>query len=114
MPPRDLCAPIARVCADQDGTRVLLVFRGEIEVRRQQRARLNRLRRDQLRHFEDADGRVLLGEIGVRERAVGGAEIDADRVLHSCLTENSSFQARPPDATSCISSVPTSVTCERR
>ena len=115
MPTGNLRAAVAGIDADEDLSRMRFMLRGQIEVRRQERARLRRLRRHQLRHLEDADLRVLLREVGVRQRRVRGAEVDADgeAQAHSCLTENSSFQARP-SVTSCISSVPTSVTCERR
>src|SRR3989441_7024426 len=58
-------------------------------------------------------------EDGIRDKLVTGVQTCALPILsspqgHSCLTENSSFQARPAGETRCSSSVPTSVTCDRR
>jgi hypothetical protein len=75
-----LRASIAGVSSDQDLSGVRFVRGGEIEVRRQERARLLHVTGHELRHVEDADQRVLLGQIGECQDRVGGAQVDADRV----------------------------------
>src|SRR5207302_11386873 len=92
------------------------VRRRQIQVRGKQLARLRERAIDELRDVEDVDARIRLRKLRECERRIGRAEVDADGVpqRHSCLTENSSFHARPACDTSCSSSVPTSVTWERR
>src|SRR5262249_39073473 len=112
---RDLRSALARERSDHDLAQALVCGR-QVEVRGKQGSRLGDRRVDQLRDREDLDPRIGLLEVCPGEGGIGRSQVDADcePQRHSCLTENSSFQARSPCETSKSSSVPTSVTWERR
>src|SRR5579885_788592 len=107
QPCRNQRALLARINAYR-----LPVF--EKEKRWKRAARFHSARRDQLRSFENMDGRKIavfrFALVDVGESGIGGAEIDPDFQATRSRTLNSSFQRRPSRATHHNCSTPVSVT----